>query len=112
LGMTFLSNGAVQCNEPGVFIAFEEQPEDLMKNVGTLKYDIEKLIAEKKFAIDHIEIERTKIAESGEYDLEGLFIRLAFAIDSISAKRVVVDTIETLFSGFGQRPALLSRVRR
>src|SRR5215470_8306355 len=111
-GMTFLYNGAVQCNEPGVFIAFEEQPEDLIKNVGTLKYDIEKLIAEKKFAIDHIEIERTKIAESGEYDLEGLFIRLAFAIDSISAKRVVVDTIEALFSGLENEQLLRSELRR
>ena len=111
-GMTFLYNGAVECNEPGVFIAFEEQPEDLIKNVGTLKYDIEKLIAEKKFAIDHIEIERTKIAESGEYDLEGLFIRLAFAIDSISAKRVVVDTIETLFSGLENEQLLRSELRR
>ena len=79
--MTFLYNGVVEYNEPGVFIAFEERPEDLIKNVGSLNYDIERLIAEKKLAIDHIEIERTKIEESGEYDLEGLFIRLGFAID-------------------------------
>jgi len=74
--MTFLYNGAVEYDEPGVFVAFEEQPEDLIKNVGSLNYNIKKLIAEKKLAIDHVEIERSKIAESGEYDLEGLFIRL------------------------------------
>ncbi|HEU5016628.1 MAG TPA: circadian clock protein KaiC [Pseudolabrys sp.] len=111
-GITFLYNGAVQYNERGVFLAFEEQPEDLIKNVGSLNYDIEKLIAEKKFAIDHIEIERSKIAEAGEYDLEGLFLRLGFAIDSIGAKRVVVDTIETLFSGLENEQLLRSELRR
>jgi circadian clock protein KaiC len=110
--MTFLYNGAVEYNEPGVFLAFEEQPEELIKNVGSLNYDIEKLIAEKKLAIDHVEIERSKIAESGEYDLEGLFIRLGYAIDSIGAKRVVVDTIETLFSGLENEQLLRSELRR
>ena len=112
VAMTFLYNGAVEFNEPGVFLAFEEQSDDLIKNVGSLKYDIDKLISEKKIAIDHVEIERTKIAESGEYDLEGLFIRLGFAIDSIGAKRVVVDTIETLFSGLENEQLLRSELRR
>jgi circadian clock protein KaiC len=111
-GMTFLYNGAVEYNEPGVFLAFEEQPEDLIKNVGSLNYDIEKLIAEKKLAIDHVVIERTKIAESGEYDLEGLFIRLGYSIDLIGAKRVVVDTIETLFGGLENEQLLRSELRR
>ena len=110
--MTFLYNGVIASNEPGVFVAFEEQPEDLIKNVGSLNYDIEKLIADKKLAIDHVEIERTKIDEAGEYDLEGLFIRLGFAIDSVGAKRVVIDTIETLFSGLENEQVLCSELRR
>jgi circadian clock protein KaiC len=111
-GMTFLHNGAVEYNEPGVFLAFEERSKDLIKNVGSLNYDVAKLIAEKKLAIDHVEIERNKIAEAGEYDLEGLFIRLGFAIDSIGAKRVVVDTIEALFSGLENEQLLRSELRR
>jgi circadian clock protein KaiC len=110
--MTFLYNGAVQFDEPGVFIAFEEQPEDLIKNVGSLSYDVRKLIAENKLAVDHIHIDRNEIEESGEYDLEGLFIRLGFAIDSIDAKRVVIDTIETLFGGFENEAVLRSELRR
>src|SRR5580693_9376877 len=111
-GMTFLYIGAVEYGEPGVFLAFEERPEDLIKNVGSLQYDVERLIAEKKLAIDHVEIDRTKIAESGEYDLEGLFIRLGYAIDSVGAKRVVVDTIETLFGGLENEQLLRSELRR
>jgi len=111
-GMTFLYNGVVQYDEPGVFIAFEERPQDLIKNVGSLNYDIDRLIAQNKLAIDHVEIERAKIAEAGDYDLEGLFIRLGFAIDSIGAKRVVIDTIETLFGVLEDESALRSELRR
>jgi circadian clock protein KaiC len=110
--MTFLYNGAVEYNEPGVFLAFEERPDDLIQNVGSLNYNIEKLIAEKKIAIEHVELERTKIAEAGDYDLEGLFIRLGFAIDSIGAKRVVIDTVETLFAGLENEQILRAELRR
>jgi circadian clock protein KaiC len=112
LGMTFLYNGVVDYGEPGVFIAFEERPEDLIKNVGSLNYDIEKLIAEKKLAIDHIHIDPNEIAEAGDYDLEGLFIRLGFAIDQVGAKRVVIDTIEALFGGLKNDLILRSELRR
>lgn len=111
-GMTFLYNGAVEFDEPGVFIAFEEQPDELIKNVGSLNYDVEALIADKKLAVDHIQLERNQIAESGEYDLEGLFIRIGYAIDSIGAKRVVIDTIETLFGGLDNQAVLRSELRR
>jgi circadian clock protein KaiC len=110
--MTFLYNGAELYNEPGVFIAFEEQSEDLVKNVGSLSYDLERLIQEGKLAIDHVHIDRNQVEESGEYDLEGLFIRLGFAIDSIGAKRVVIDTIETLFGGLENEAVLRSELRR
>src|SRR5262245_49261986 len=63
--MTFLYNGAIDYSETGVFLAFEEDPEDLIKNVGSLNYDIQQLIADKKLVIDHVDFEPAKIAESG-----------------------------------------------
>ena len=57
-------------------------------------------------------VDRSEIEETGEYDLEGLFIRLGYAIDSIGAKRVVLDTIEALFSGFPNQAVLRSEIRR
>ncbi|BAM87717.1 circadian clock protein kinase KaiC [Bradyrhizobium oligotrophicum S58] len=110
--MTFLYNGAVAYDEPGVFIAFEEQPEDLIKNVGSLSYDIERLIEQKKIVVDHIHLDRNEIEEAGDYDLDGLFIRIGFAIDAIGAKRVVIDTIETLFGGLDNQAVLRSELRR
>lgn len=108
----FIVKGATEFNEPGVFVAFEEKSEELALNVASLGFDLNKLIAEKKVKIDHIHIDRTEIEETGEYDLEGLFIRLGYAIDSIGAKRVVLDTIENLFSGLSNHAILRAELRR
>ncbi len=110
--VTFLVNGATRFGEPGVFMSFEERAEDLAANVASLGYDLDGLVAAGKLAIDHVRVERSEIEESGEYDLEGLFVRLGYAVDSIGAKRVVLDTIETLFSGFTDPSILRAELRR
>ncbi|HET6461051.1 MAG TPA: circadian clock protein KaiC [Syntrophales bacterium] len=112
LAMEFLLRGAIQFKEPGVFVSFEETPKDLTQNFASLGYDLNDLIARKLIAMDHIYIERSEIEETGEYDLEGLFIRLAHAIDSINAKRIVLDTIESLFSGLSNEGILRAELRR
>lgn len=111
-GMEFLVRGATLYNEPGVFMSFEETNEELIKNVASLGFDLEDLVERKKIALDHVHIERSEIEETGEYDLEGLFIRLGYAIDSIGAKRVVLDTIESLFAGLPNQLILRAELRR
>jgi circadian clock protein KaiC len=110
--MEFLVRGAREFNEPGVFMAFEETAKDLTQNVASLGFDLKDLIARKKMVLDFVYIERSEIEESGEYDLEGLFIRLGHAIDSIGAKRVVLDTIESLFAGLPNPLILRAELRR
>lgn len=112
LAMEFLVRGAVQYNEPGVFMAFEETAKDLTQNVASLGFDLKDLIARKKLVLDFVYIERSEIQETGEYDLEGLFIRLGQAIDAIGAKRVVLDTIESLFAGLPNPLILRAELRR
>ncbi|WP_413160288.1 ATPase domain-containing protein [Capilliphycus salinus ALCB114379] len=112
LAMEFLVRGAVQYNEPGVFIAFEETPEELTENVASLGWDLKQLSAENKISIDHIHIDPEEFQEVGEYDLEALFIRLGCAIDQIGAKRIVLDTIEVLFSGLSNAAIIRSELRR
>jgi circadian clock protein KaiC len=111
-GVTFLVNGAARFGEPGVFMSLEERAGDLAANVQSLGYDLEALIASRKLSIDHVRVERSEIEETGEYDLEGLFVRLGFAVDVIGAKRVVLDTIEALFSGFSNEGLLRAELRR
>jgi len=112
LSMEFLVNGATQFNEPGVFMAFEETEEELRKNVASLGYDLKDLTDNKKLIIDYVHIERSEIEETGEYDLDGLFVRLGYAIDTIGAKRVVLDTIETIFAGLPNPFILRAELRR
>lgn len=111
-GMQFLVRGATDYGEPGVFLAFEETEDDLKKNVASLGFDLADLERRKLLSVDHIHIDRSEIQESGEYDLEGLFLRLELAIDSVGAKRVVVDTLETLFGGLDNVAILRSELRR
>jgi circadian clock protein KaiC len=99
-------------NEPGVFVSFEERAEDITSNVASLGFDLEKLQKQKKLAVDFIRVERSEVEETGEYDLEGLFIRLGYAIDSVKAKRVVLDTIESLFGGLQNHGILRAELRR
>jgi len=106
LAMLFLVRGAVQYGEPGVYVSFEETAEELTRNVASLGYDLNKLAAQKKIILDHVTVEQAELQETGEYDLEGLFIRLGSAIDAIGAKRVVLDTLEVLFSAM-PNPTLL-----
>jgi circadian clock protein KaiC len=112
LAATFLVKGAVEYGEPGVLMSFEENVAELVKNVASLGYDLERLAAEKKIAIDHVRVERSEIEETGEYDLEGLFIRLGYAIASIGAKRVALDTVESLFGGLSNEAVLRAELRR
>ncbi|MBC8051590.1 MAG: circadian clock protein KaiC [Sphingobacteriaceae bacterium] len=112
MSIEFIVRGATEYNEPGVFLAFEEKVEELEMNVASLGFDLKKLQADKLVKIDHVHIERSEIEETGEYDLDGLFIRLGYAIDSIGAKRVVLDTLENLFSGLSNQAILRSELRR
>jgi circadian clock protein KaiC len=110
--MEFLVRGATEFNEPGVLMTFEETGDEMTKNVASLGFDLKSLAARKKIRMDYVKIEPAEIQETGAYDLEGLFVRLQYAVDSIGAKRVVLDTLEAVFSGFNNTGVLRAEIRR
>jgi circadian clock protein KaiC len=112
LAMEFLARGAIEFGETGVYMSFEEKSEELVKNFASLGFDLNDLVARKKLDLDYVHIEKREIEETGAYDLEGLFIRLGCAIDTIGAKRVALDTIEMLFSGFTNEVILRAELKR
>jgi circadian clock protein KaiC len=112
LALEFIVRGATQFDEPGVFVSFEEMSDELTDNARSLGFDLDDLVKRKKLAMDYVRLERSEIEESGDYDLEGLFVRLNHAIDSVKAKRVVLDTIESLFSGLSDTGILRAELRR
>ena len=108
----FLVRGAIVYNEPGVFISFEESEKELTANVTSLGFDLKDLIKRKMIWFEHIHLERGEIEQKGEYDLIGLFVHIHNAIESIGAKRVVLDTIESLFSELPNPTAVRTELRR
>jgi circadian clock protein KaiC len=111
-GLEFLVRGATQYGEPGVFISFEETIPDLAENARSLGFDLNRLVAEKKLFLDHVSISRAEISETGEFDLDGLFIRIADAVRRVGARRVVLDTLETLFAELPSPRILRAEIRR
>jgi len=112
LGIDFLINGVSGYNEPGVFMSFEETEDELYKDVASLTFNLQALVAAKKILFDFVVLERREIQEAGEFNLEGLFVRLEHAIDSINAKRVVLDSIESLFAGVKDVGILRLEIKR
>ena len=110
--LEFLVRGATQYEEPGVYMAFEETGEELAQNVASLGFEVNDLIAKKKVIIDHVQIAKGEIREMGDYDLEGIFVRLGYAIDAIGAKRVALDSLETLFVGLTDTAILRAELSR
>ena len=111
-GLEFLVRGATQFDETGVFISFEETIPDLTKNAASLGFQLDRLVAQKKLFIDHVHINRSEIAETGEFDLDGLFIRIADAVTRVGATRIVLDTIEVLFAELPNPTILRAEIRR
>ncbi|HQA71196.1 MAG TPA: circadian clock protein KaiC [Deltaproteobacteria bacterium] len=110
--MEFLVKGATEFGEPGVFVSFEETADELIANSASLGLSLPELCDANLLYMDYVRVERSEIEESGEYDLEGLFIRLSHAINTVGARRLVLDTIETLFSGLSNVSILRAELRR
>lgn len=111
-GISFLVNGALHYDEPGVLMSFEENAQELAEDVASLGFDLDSLVARKLLFVDYVHVDRSEIEETGEYDLDGLFVRLEHAVRTVKAKRVVLDTIESLFAGLPNETVLRAELRR
>ena len=110
--MEFLVRGATLYNEPGIFISFEETEKELAENVASLGFDLDRLIKQKKIWLEHIDFDPSEIEKGSEYNLKGLFIHIHSAIESIGAKRIVLDTIESLFTIMPNSTIVRTELRR
>ena len=110
-GVNFLINGANNYKQPGVFLTFEETPDEIYKDVASLSLDLKGFVLQKKIFIEHVLLEHKDIQEL-DFNLEGLFIRLEYAIDAVGAKRVVIDSIESLFAGITDVGVLRLEIKR
>jgi circadian clock protein KaiC len=103
LAMQYIINGILMYNEPGVFMTFEEKPDELQTNFSTMGLNISTHINENKLYLERLHVDQNEIHQSGKFNIDGLFVRLLFAIEKVKAKRLVLDSLDTLFEGFENR---------
>ncbi len=111
LGIDFLIKGATDFNEPGILMSFEETEDELYKDVASLNMDLPDLVSRKKIVLEHVILDRKDIQET-DFNLEGIFVRLEEAIDSIGAKRIVLDSLESIFAGITDIGILRLEIKR
>jgi len=96
----FLYKGITECGENGVFVTFEESPQDIIRNVKGFGWNIEKLVKENKWAFVDASPDYSSSVEVGQYDLGAFLARIAHAVKKIKAKRVVIDSVSALFTHY------------
>ena len=110
LAAQFLVNGAMEFDEPGVFLAFEEREDSIAANMAGFGWELPGLEAQGKLIIDHISVPQD-LQGTGDWDLDGLLLRIKDAVESTGARRLVLDTIEVLFSALPDRHVLRRSLR-
>jgi len=96
LALQTLVNGARLWNEPGIFVAFEESPEQIVSNASAFEWDLKGLQKSKLFFLDARM--GPDMVKSGEFDLESLLAIIGEKARKIGAKRIVFDAVDALLT--------------
>jgi len=108
LAFQFLIEG-VALGEHGVFVTFEESPEDLRRNMLGFGWNLAALEAERKLAfIDASPRADEERIEAGAYDFGALLARIEVAANRVGAQRIALDSLGAVFTQF-QDPAAVRR---
>lgn len=93
LGMEFLVQGALENNEPGIYITFEQFPEQIYKDMSAFGWDLKALEKENKLRVicisPDILLDQMKVQD-------GLFEQI---VKQIGCRRIVIDSLNLLNSG-------------
>jgi circadian clock protein KaiC len=109
----FLAEGIAHGAENGVFVTFEESPEDIRNNMIGLGFDIYTWELEGKWAfVDASPRPEQKEIVTGEFDLGALLARIEFAIGKVGATRVVLDSLGAIFTQFSDSSLVRSELFR
>ncbi len=97
----FLARGVQRFDEPGVFVTFEEKPEDLRVNAASLGFDIDLWERQDKWAFVDASLDKARQTPLlGGYDFGPLIARIEHAVRKIGARRVSLDALGAILSRF------------
>ncbi|MGB3206422.1 MAG: circadian clock protein KaiC [Crinalium sp.] len=100
LAVQFVYNGISNFNEPGIFVTFEESPNDIIKNAYSFGWDLQKLINEGKLFLLDASPDPEGQEVVGHFDLSALIERIQYAIRKYKAKRVSIDSVTAVFQQY------------
>ena len=112
LGMEFLIRGALEYDQPGLFISFEESEEALLENLSSLTFPVRELVSQDKIRINQIFVDHLQVLQAGNFSLDGLLIQLEHGVKQTGAKRVVLDTLGKIFSVLADSAMLRREIAR
>ena len=97
----FLAEGIRKSGHAGVFVTFEESPEDIRKNVSSLGLDIGEWERNGQWVfVDGSPDHHGEEIEAGSFDLGALLARIENAIQKVDARRVAMDSLGAIFNRF------------
>jgi circadian clock protein KaiC len=91
-----LVNAVRRRQEPGIFVAFEESPRQIIANAASFDWGLPALARNKLFFLDAKL--SPEVVHSGEFDLSGMLAMLKAKKDEIGAKWIVFDGIDVLLT--------------
>jgi circadian clock protein KaiC len=105
----FLAMGIELFDQPGVFVTFEEQVDDIRKNLKSFNWDIDTWEKEGKWIFVDAAPKEEVIIAVGDFDLSAFRVRLERAIQKSKAQRVVIDSIGSIFTQFHEEMHTIRR---
>ena len=111
--MQFLAEGIMQHGEAGVFVTFEETPDDIRRNVRSFGWEVAAWEEANQWRfVDASPNFEAEIVEAGSFDLEALIVRIGYAVEAVDARRVSLDSVGAIFGQFTDRRVVRQEILR
>ncbi|MDE5111044.1 MAG: circadian clock protein KaiC, partial [Trichodesmium sp. St7_bin2_1] len=108
----FLYNGIIYFDEPGVFVTFEESPQDIIKNACSFGWNLQQLVDDGKLFILDASPDPEGQDIVGNFDLSALIERIQYAVLKYQAKRVSIDSVTAVFQQYDAAPVVRREIFR
>ncbi|WP_373352725.1 circadian clock protein KaiC [Pseudoroseicyclus sp. CXY001] len=113
LALQFLVTGVEDYAQNGVFVTFEEAPDDLMRNVQSFGWDLAGMVRDGRVAVvDATPEPGEAVISAGAYDLSALMARIENAVRRVGARRVILDAVGGLFPQFSDPNTIRRELHR
>jgi len=112
LAVQFLAAGITSAEEAGVFVTFEESPQDIRANMSSLNWPIPQWETLGKWVFVDASPQLDETIVIGSYDLGALLARVESAVRKVNAKRISLDSLGAIFTQFSDTAVIRRELLR